>query len=136
MNDNLEYTETLQTYRHYSNLRFAFTTLFATITAGLIIGIYGEALKSFPKWGNFLLSFFGLCLTLVFLYLEWTTAEYLKTLAGHLEKNHERSHIVKFQDLKKSTTSYLFRGLYGFLVFFWTISAIYWFNYWYNLPNK
>ena len=63
-------------------------------------------------------------------------AEYLKTLAKHLKKEYETSHIVKFNDLRSSKASYGFRALYFFLLGFWTISAINWLDFWCSLPNK
>lgn len=117
-----EYQETLASYRHYSNLRFAFTTLFVTITAGLVVGIFGNKIEITEKWVIVCLKSAGFFVTALFLYLEYLTSKYLLAMEEHLKTIYPDCHLLKFPNFTKSYTSYFFRTLYVGLLLFWMFS--------------
>lgn len=93
MDTEKEYSETLLSFRHYSNLRFAIFSVFIAITAGLIAALYGKDALSGPKELSLALRIFGLIMALSFWWIEITLDGYVTAFAKKAVDLNPQSHL-------------------------------------------
>ena len=116
--DDHEYSETLKSIRHYSNLRFALLTLYSTATAGILSVVFGGSLQNIPPWGTEAFKFGGLLFSIVFLFFEILLSKYLNIM-GEFINNRNNSHYPLLPDYGKNYVTWLFRILYLSIILFW-----------------
>jgi hypothetical protein len=96
--DMIEYQGVLENMRHYSNMRFAYLTLFFAATAAFGSVLFtGQSAP--PSWLVWTICINGALVTMAFIVCEYRTAQYwwiYTNRACELEKKHDLHTQEKF----------------------------------------
>ncbi len=122
ISDDLEYQETLASFRHYSNFRLAILTLFFTISGGISAVLFWESNIGSLSSAERVLCLCVSLLSLGFGLLEWLLSRYLNVLERHLRR-YPDSHFNRLTDPSPLRPSYVFRTIYGVAAVVWIFIA-------------
>lgn len=116
-----EYSETLTSLRHYSNLRFAIFSVFAGITAALLAAVYG---RDTPLSGrvDIALRLFGVLVTASFWWIEFTLDGYITAFARKAAVLNPRSHLMDRPSLRRRGVPWATMSLHVGTAAFWLLS--------------
>lgn len=117
-----EYTETLLSLRHYSNLRFAIFGVFVAITAALLAALYGTGDPPLPKRLDVTLRLFGVLTAASFWWIEFTLDGYVSAFAKRAIALFPDSHLTLRPSIRRQGVPYATMSLHFGAVTFWILS--------------
>lgn len=116
----IEYQEAMASYRHYSNIRFAIFTLYATATAGLLYITIISRDERASTLIEILITLFGIYISYVAIDLEDRLAGYLKDISNFIKKEKlDGAHITNLHDAETDDVSQNFKNILLLLILIW-----------------
>ena len=121
--DDLEYRETLASFRHYSNFRLAILTLFFTMSGGVGALLFWDNSTGDLSSLERILCLCASVLSVAFGGLEWILSRYLTAFETHLKQYHS-SHFNRLAATTRFRPTYVFRGVYVLVALIWFFAAV------------
>jgi hypothetical protein len=115
----MEYKETNLALRHFSNMRFAFVSIFGALNGAMLVGLD----KGLRDANRFFVAAAVLGLAIVFWRLEWLLNRYIDALRDHAKQGIPNSYWEKVPLSNPHYVTRTVRCFYIATVIFWVALA-------------